>query len=107
MEEGIGELPAPGDDESIFSAPQHVTDKRRHETAAFQEWVNEFSAQRNANSAKDDARTTDGGSEIQPTAVATPREYQIELYERAKEKNTIVVLPTGWTRLLLVEVSVH
>ena len=27
--------------------------------------------------------------------IHTPREYQIELFERAKQKNTIVVLDTG------------
>lgn len=27
--------------------------------------------------------------------IGTPRQYQIDLFERAKEKNTIVVLDTG------------
>ncbi|KAH6969437.1 hypothetical protein DER45DRAFT_515726 [Fusarium avenaceum] len=33
--------------------------------------------------------------------IATPREYQLELFERAKEKNVIVVLPTGSGKTLI------
>jgi hypothetical protein len=78
-----------------------ISDKKRLDTAAFQSWV----ANNQREVTRDSARAAnslskqsveslvrDGGGRL---IIASPREYQVELFERAKKQNTIVVLDTG------------
>lgn len=81
--------------------PQKVNERRRADNALFQSWIrknqDELSKQK-PNPAQDSqfmsaaqiVKENDNKKIIQ-----SPREYQIELFERAKKNNVIVVLETG------------
>ena len=81
------------------SKPRKVSEKKRVDAAAFQAWVNR--KQREITSKPE----TGAGNPRQPSAsemfqgrakiIESPREYQIDLFERAKTRNIIVVLDTG------------
>ncbi len=83
------------DASSSEECPRPLSKKRCREQEAFQEWIEEFSAQREANNCKDVEPSPQNSNGLHRRVIASPREYQIELYERAKERNIIVVLPTG------------
>ncbi|KAF7550629.1 hypothetical protein G7Z17_g5598 [Cylindrodendrum hubeiense] len=77
-----------------------ITEKKRLDTAAFQSWitknqreVTKTSTQANDLTQQSVAYLVKDGEDKK--IIATPREYQIELFERAKTKNTIVVLDTA------------
>lgn len=82
--------------------PRKITEKRRLDNAAFQEWM--IKNQREVTKASVAAAKNNLGSQSVASMVTgfedkkiitSPREYQTELFERAKQKNTIVVLDTG------------
>jgi endoribonuclease Dicer len=81
--------------------PSTITEKKRLDNAAFRDWVvnTQREAMRNSLTAPDDLRNQSVSHLITASEnrmiITTPREYQIELFERAKRENTIVVLPTG------------
>lgn len=85
-----------------------VSEKKRRDHALFQSWIKS-----NQSKVLDEASKM--SKEQKPGSVAhlmkleserfkiiqTPREYQIELFEKAKKKNTIVVLDTGSGKTLI------
>lgn len=82
--------------------PRKITEKKRLDNAAFQEWM--IKNQREVTKAAVTAAKNNLGNQSVANMVTgfedkkiitSPREYQTELFERAKEKNTIVVLDTG------------
>lgn len=90
--------------------PKNVSEKKRLEAAAFSLWIIQrqqdiaTAAAKAGPSTQDSSSFTvarmldDSGSK---KIIATPREYQIDLFQRAKERNTIVVLDTGSGKTLI------
>jgi hypothetical protein len=82
--------------------PRKTTERRRADNMLFQSWLktnqNKLSKKKTLYDQKDPeymsaARLVRDNENKR--IIATPREYQIELFERAKSKNTICVLETG------------
>lgn len=80
--------------------PRKLTEKRRADAALFEKWVE----QNRHSLAKRTRRLVDGdGQSVLPLMrdfenkkiITNPRDYQLELFERAKIQNTIAVLDTG------------
>ncbi|KAG6035504.1 hypothetical protein E4U41_006045 [Claviceps citrina] len=78
------------------------------EDVAFQAWVadqkHETSSDLKHPGAKDkksSALMEDGTSDKPKKIISSPRQYQLDLFERAKEGNTIVVLDTGSGKTLI------
>ncbi|KAM5342334.1 hypothetical protein ACJ41O_013300 [Fusarium nematophilum] len=83
-----------------------ITEKKRLDNAAFQAWVekNQREVTKSAVAALKDPKYQSVAhlvSSDDRKIIATPREYQVDLFERAKEKNTIVVLDTGSGKTLI------
>ncbi|KAF4966379.1 hypothetical protein FSARC_5949 [Fusarium sarcochroum] len=89
------------------SKPRKITEKKLRDHAVLQAWI-----AKNQREAAKSALVTFNDPEKQSLTqlihmsenrkiISTPREYQIDLFERAKEKNTIVVLPTGSGKTLI------
>lgn len=77
------------------------SEKRRLDAAIFESWIEQDQRQR-LQEALGASKASDGlekllDDEIRPdnAIICSPREYQVELFERAKTRNTIVVLDTG------------
>lgn len=81
--------------------PRMITEKKRLDTAAFQSWItkNQREVTKNSAQAAQDLVHQSVAYLVKENEdkkiIGTPREYQTELLERAKTKNTIVVLDTG------------
>ncbi|TQN73169.1 Dicer-like protein 1 [Colletotrichum shisoi] len=85
-----------------------VSEKKRRDHALFQSWIKS-----NQSKVLDEASKTSKEQKHGSVAhlmkleserfkiIQTPREYQIELFEKAKKKNTIVVLDTGSGKTLI------
>lgn len=78
------------------SRPKKITEKKRRDQQA----LKEFAAQRKAYTSKDSKKLDQSAADSR-AIIQSPREYQTELFERAKEKNLIVVLPTGSGKTLI------
>ncbi|KAF4979425.1 hypothetical protein FZEAL_4368 [Fusarium zealandicum] len=87
--------------------PRKVTEKKRLDNAAFQAWVTKKQRQgtRDSVATLNDPHHQSVAHLVRSSEdrkiIATPREYQIDLFERSKEKNIIVVLPTGSGKTLI------
>ncbi|GKT62072.1 RNase3 domain-containing protein [Colletotrichum tofieldiae] len=88
--------------------PRKISEKKRRDHAKFQLWV-ESNQNKVLKAASMASTGVDPGSVAylmkqeseRSKIIQTPREYQIELFEKAKHKNTIVVLDTGSGKTLI------
>jgi endoribonuclease Dicer len=77
------------------------SENQRLNTAAFHSWLEQDQRQRlqdeisASKAAEDLGRTLGDDRRPNENIICSPREYQVELFERAKTRNTIVVLDTG------------
>ncbi|KAK6853137.1 hypothetical protein PG995_009949 [Apiospora arundinis] len=70
--------------------------KRKSLRLAAQQSLNEYKREQQKQEIDADSRSKSAIDEKNaPREINSPREYQVELFERAKEKNTIAVLSTG------------
>ncbi|KAH7134611.1 hypothetical protein B0J13DRAFT_450366 [Dactylonectria estremocensis] len=87
--------------------PRKVTEKKRLDTAAFQLWItkNQHEVTKKATQAAKNITKQSVAYLVKESEdkkiIASPREYQTEMFERAKTKNTIVVLDTGSGKTLI------
>lgn len=92
-------------DTATDSLPMTMSQKRRADVAAFDQWIennqgqlSEASRNRPARGDKRLVHVLVGGiaRDLDKQRIITsPRDYQIELFEKAKQQNTIAVLDTG------------
>ncbi|KAK2013126.1 RNase3 domain-containing protein [Colletotrichum eremochloae] len=88
--------------------PRKISEKKRRDHAKFQSWI-ESNQDKVLEAGPDAPKEPNLGSVAHLMKqendrfriIQTPREYQIELFERAKSKNTIVVLDTGSGKTLI------
>ena len=83
--------------------PKKISAKKQADSAAFNSWIEEHHetlARDQRKAAIEAARLA--GADVVPAIgfdsqriITSPREYQVELFERAKQQNTIAVLDTG------------
>lgn len=102
------------DQEDVTSgAPTNLSEKRRAQKAIFDVWLSSSAGQEALKPKSKDGRAKEEVDEMQSVhsllaqqqreakIVTSPREYQNELFERAKEENTIAVLDTGSGKTLI------
>ncbi|CAI6082779.1 unnamed protein product [Clonostachys chloroleuca] len=87
--------------------PREISEKKRRDLAIFEAWANENQRElskpmeelaKEAEKLSLSRMFDDGGTR---KIIASPREYQTDLFERAKDKNIIVVLDTGSGKTLI------
>ncbi|CAM1503201.1 Fc.00g079770.m01.CDS01 [Cosmosporella sp. VM-42] len=94
--------------------PRRVTEKKRLDIATFTSWLakNERELTKQSTAAGNALALRAQDSRVRTLSslqeehenkkiIESPREYQIELFERAKQKNTIIVLDTGSGKTLI------
>lgn len=106
-------LSADEDDDEVPCAtlPSTQAEQRREQKAIFEAWLRTDAAQQPMRNRKQAATNEAGDEQLsirslmakQESAeiVKNPREYQLELFERAKKENTIAVLDTGSGKTLI------
>ncbi|KAK5991501.1 Dicer-like protein 1 [Cladobotryum mycophilum] len=87
--------------------PRVPTEKKRRENAAFESWL-EKNQREVTKASEEDLKKHDQLSAARflqdstsKKIISSPREYQLDLFERAKEQNSIVVLDTGSGKTLI------
>ncbi|GAB7362238.1 hypothetical protein MBLNU230_g2263t1 [Neophaeotheca triangularis] len=102
-----------GDGEFGLPISSHAgIEQRRNQKALFDEWLMDDAAQEAAKPRSKDGTVKEAADEVMSIRslmsrqtpdkiVKNPREYQIELFERAKQQNTIAVLDTGSGKTLI------
>ncbi|KAM0283091.1 hypothetical protein ACHAQH_002694 [Verticillium albo-atrum] len=87
--------------------PRKITEKKRADRAAFQNWIqsNPDEVAKSTRKSAQESNQISAASLVRENEsrkiIENPREYQIELFERAKRKNIIAVLPTGSGKTLI------
>ncbi|KAL1640518.1 Dicer-like protein 1 [Diplodia intermedia] len=88
---------------------RNVSEKKRHQHAIFNSWVTRKAENVTEREVKETLKAADDDSlsirnllaKQDSNVIADPREYQLELFERAKEENVIAVLDTGSGKTLI------
>ncbi|KAK5121719.1 hypothetical protein LTR85_004594 [Meristemomyces frigidus] len=116
--DGVGEEPESDrrdlddfSDDEVAHAPTSVTERRRAQKAIFENWLISDAAQealkpktkqQNLIDADDEELSIQSLMTKQGThIIKNPRQYQLELFERAQKQNTIAVLDTGSGKTLI------
>ncbi|KAJ3942648.1 Dicer-like protein 1 [Colletotrichum fioriniae] len=86
--------------------PRKISEKKRQDHAKFQSWIESNQAKLLEAASKTKPPTHGSVAYLVKESenrriIQTPREYQIELFERAKQKNIIAVLDTGTGKTLI------
>ncbi|KAM0328030.1 hypothetical protein ACHAQA_005431 [Verticillium albo-atrum] len=99
------------DDYRLYSLnperPRKISVRKRADHAAFQNWIqsNQDEVIKSARKPSQESRYMSVANLVREhenrKIIENPREYQIELFERAKQKNIIAVLPTGSGKTLI------
>lgn len=102
------EISASGTDDETNTQQERVSDKRALQNALFKRWALKDSSRLRKERQHNKEETTTNLSVQQLIAqqekggpVQDPRDYQLELFERAKSHNTIAVLGTGIGKTLI------
>ncbi len=106
------EADADTDDEQPESqqAPSTTDEKRKAQRAIFKNWVLDKAKEVTLEQVKNELNSKNDEElsirnllqkQERPNTIKNPREYQLELYERAKKENTIAVLETGSGKTLI------
>ncbi|KAK4540519.1 hypothetical protein LTR36_009157 [Oleoguttula mirabilis] len=98
-------------DDEVAHAPTSVTERRRAQKAIFENWLISDAAQEALKPKTKEQHLIDANDEelsIQSLMtkqgaqiIKNPRQYQLELFERAQKQNTIAVLDTGSGKTLI------
>ncbi|KAK3353012.1 hypothetical protein B0T25DRAFT_199212 [Lasiosphaeria hispida] len=86
--------------------PHKISEKRRADNAAFQLWIEENQHDLSKRVRKLEIGDAESASALlrdfeNRKIITSPRDYQLELFERAKTQNTIAVLDTGSGKTLI------
>lgn len=98
------------EDDLPGSAPaQNIAEKKREQRAIFNSWVTQKAETVSKHEVKEALKTADDNvlsirnllAKQDSNVITDPREYQLELFERAKDENVIAVLDTGSGKTLI------